>query len=71
MIPVGQGGQRIRGHLMDRWTDYCIACGVSRMAVENGAQLACLPHPNEVAVNHILARRRMDELFEKVMEHGR
>lgn len=58
-------GQRIQGHRLDPVTGYCVACGVSRRAVEDGAELACLPHPNEVAVNHILARRRLDDLFEQ------
>lgn len=54
-------------HSWDGATNYCVRCGRAREWIENSLERnGCNPPDNLIAISHIIARRRADELILRV-----
>lgn len=53
-------------HRWDVQSCFCTRCGLSAMAVVDATQEECYRPKNLIAVSHLIAKRRMNEVVEKV-----
>lgn len=55
-------------HQMDLDTDFCVRCGRPALMFAEDPTTGCIEGDNVIAISHIISRRRLEELWQRVCE---